>query len=91
MPSTRVDVRFSGRVQGVGFRYNTAEVAERFDVRGYVRNQPDGTVRLVAEGEKEEIREFVAAVQERMSGFIRDTEIDESTPNGEFADFSIRH
>ncbi len=90
MSQARVDVLFSGRVQGVGFRYNVCEVAERFRVLGYVRNLPDGTVRLVAEGEKAELDAFIAAVGERMSDFIRDTHVERSTPNGEFGDFSIR-
>ena len=46
---------FSGHVQGVGFRYTVADVAEDFDVRGYVRNLPDGRVELVAEGDEAEI------------------------------------
>ncbi|MEE3179555.1 MAG: acylphosphatase [Verrucomicrobiota bacterium] len=37
-------VIFSGRVQGVGFRYTTREIATGFDVVGAVRNLPDGTV-----------------------------------------------
>lgn len=90
MSQARLDAQFSGRVQGVGFRYNTCEVAERFEVRGYVRNLADGRVRLVAEGESTELEEFLEAVQCRMSGFIRDVEVDRSPANGEFSDFSIR-
>ncbi|MEX0867854.1 MAG: acylphosphatase [Pirellulales bacterium] len=90
MSQARVEVLFSGRVQGVGFRYNACEVAERFRVLGYVRNLPDGTVRLVAEGEGAELDAFIVAVGERMSDFIRDTHVERSTPNGEFSDFSIR-
>ena len=43
-------VLFSGRVQGVGFRYTTEAVASRFQVTGWVRNVRDGRVELVAEG-----------------------------------------
>ena len=50
---------FSGRVQGVGFRYRTHSIAQRFQVCGYVKNLIDGTVELVIEGEEEELDERV--------------------------------
>jgi acylphosphatase len=40
----------SGYVQGVGFRYYTRSMANRLGVRGYVQNLPDGTVKVVCEG-----------------------------------------
>ena len=46
----RREVYFSGRVQGVGFRYTVRMVASRFAVTGFVKNLPDGRVQLVAEG-----------------------------------------
>ena len=46
----RAHVFYSGRVQGVGFRYSTREVACGYEVTGRVRNLPDGRVELVAEG-----------------------------------------
>jgi acylphosphatase len=48
----------SGRVQGVSFRFFTYEAAVREDVRGWVRNQPDGTVEILAEGDEESVRRF---------------------------------
>ena len=68
-------VHFSGRVQGVGFRYLTLQVAREFEVSGYVRNLPDGRVHLEAEGAESEVRAFIAEVQDRMSVFIRKTEM----------------
>ena len=47
---TAVELLVSGRVQGVGFRYCTAERAESLGVTGWVRNEPDGSVALHAEG-----------------------------------------
>ena len=41
-------VYFSGRVQGVGFRFTTLQVAKEFEVAGFVSNLPDGRVRLEA-------------------------------------------
>ena len=47
---TRRHCYFSGRVQGVGFRYTSRNIAINYDVTGFVRNLPDGRVELVAEG-----------------------------------------
>ena len=83
-------VFFSGRVQGVGFRYQTVQVAKEFDVSGWVMNLPDGRVQLEAEGRAGEVRDFVAAVQERLEGYIRKTEQSDETRPPRFAGFTIR-
>ena len=62
---------FSGRVQGVGFRYTVQEVARDFKVSGYVRNLPDGRVELVGEGDPAEIEQLLDAVAGKMEGFIK--------------------
>ena len=59
----RVEVLYSGRVQGVGFRWTTREIAKGFEVAGQVKNLDDGRVELVAEGEEEELRQFLQAIQ----------------------------
>ena len=55
----RIDVEYTGRVQNVGFRYTTTNIAARFAVAGYVQNLSHGGVRLVAEGEKADVEEFL--------------------------------
>ena len=70
-----MDCWFEGRVQGVGFRYQTVSVAKGFDVSGSVRNLPDGRVHLVAEGDEAEVREFQEAVADEMESYIRNSEI----------------
>jgi acylphosphatase len=87
----RLTVLYSGRVQGVGFRYTARSVASGFDVTGYVRNLPDGRVELVAEGSPAEVRAFVASVERELGVHIRDVNINEEPPTGRFTDFSIRH
>jgi acylphosphatase len=88
----RVTVLYSGRVQGVGFRYTTRSIAGRYVVVGYVRNLPDGRVELVAEGEWREVSEFLAAVRDHFQDHIRDEKQDEQPPaDGEFHGFEIRH
>lgn len=50
----------SGKVQNVGFRYYTVQAANDFGVHGFVKNLPDGTVYMEAEGETDGIEGFVA-------------------------------
>ena len=63
-------VLYSGRVQGVGFRATAQDTAAGFPVGGYVRNLPGGDVELVAEGEPDAVEGFLAALANRMAGFI---------------------
>ncbi len=84
-------VVYRGRVQGVGFRYTARHVAARFAVTGWVRNLPDGTVELLAEGEPREVDRFLDALRDEMSGFIRDEQRVELTATGAHHSFDIRH
>ena len=83
-------VFFTGRVQGVGFRYMALQVAKEFEVAGFVRNLADGRVHLEAEGQAEEIAKFVAAIEERMHGCIRKTERSVAKRPPLFRGFSIK-
>jgi len=67
-------VHFTGHVQGVGFRYQTRQVAKEFDVSGMVRNLADGRVHLEAEGDRGEVDHFVREVEDRLGMYIRKTE-----------------
>ncbi len=57
-------VIFEGRVQGVGFRYATKDLARGFEVCGWVKNLPDGTVELQAMGERDEVEAFIKEIAE---------------------------
>jgi len=67
-------VFFSGHVQGVGFRFQTRQVAKEFEVSGFVRNLMDGRVQLEVEGEKTEVEAFVQEVMDRLDVYIRKSE-----------------
>ena len=82
---------FSGRVQGVGFRYTVNHAATRYDVRGYVKNLPDRRVELVMEGEASEMNQLVDEIKRQMSGFIKSVTSETSPATGEFKEFSVRH
>ena len=81
---------FSGRVQGVGFRYTVYQVAKEFEVSGYVQNLSDGRVRLEAEGERVEVESFLEAIRDRMDGLIHEVEEVKQTRSAFFSGFSIR-
>ncbi|MCC6126315.1 MAG: acylphosphatase [Pirellulales bacterium] len=81
---------FSGRVQGVGFRYTARSLAAGFKVAGFVRNLPDGRVQLVAEGAVEEIDRFSAALQKELGQYILIRTETVRPASGKFTDFEIR-
>jgi acylphosphatase len=66
-------VIFEGRVQGVGFRYTVKDLARGFDVCGWVKNLPDGTVELQVAGEPDEVESFLREIVEEspVAGNIR--------------------
>ncbi|MCP4190736.1 MAG: acylphosphatase [Planctomycetaceae bacterium] len=88
---TRRLIFFSGRVQGVGFRYTTQRLAKNHPVDGYVRNLPDGRVELLVEATPAVLDQFVAELQSTMSHFIQSSDIHESEKTGEFDGFEIRY
>ncbi len=57
-------VIFEGRVQGVGFRYTVKDLSCGFDVCGWIRNQPDGSVELKVMGEMGEVESFIKEIAE---------------------------
>ena len=54
-----LEISVSGRVQGVGFRYQAKEIADQLGVRGYARNMRDGSVSIEAEGDVESLDKFL--------------------------------
>ena len=81
---------YSGRVQGVGFRYTAKTVAAGFEITGCVCNLPDGRVELVAEGDDAELEAFRAAIRSAvLAGFIRDESIEWGDAQNEFYGFEI--
>ena len=86
----RREVYYSGRVQGVGFRYRACRIAMQFTVTGYVKNLADGRVELVVEGRPEEIQAMLQAVQTEMGHYIRDVHATPSRATGGFSSFDVR-
>jgi acylphosphatase len=90
MGRERVQVFYSGRVQGVGFRYTVKSVAQGYEVTGSVRNLLDGRVELIAEGRREELEAFLPAIREGGLGrLIQNEQVSWSEASGEFRSFEI--
>lgn len=62
----RVEIKYEGRVQGVGFRMQVLDISRGFHVTGHVRNASDGSVRLLAEGTTEELQAFLTAIRKAL-------------------------
>lgn len=88
----RVHVFYSGRVQGVGFRFTVESIAlELGAITGWVKNLSDGRVELVAEGEEARLEEFLRRIREGiMKRYIRKEDIIWEPYRGEFDDFQIK-
>ncbi len=86
----RWQIRFMGRVQGVGFRATTQWIARSHPVTGWVRNEPDGSVLMVAEGDPDRLETFLQAIRDRMDGRIRSEDRQTAAATGEFTGFEVR-
>ncbi|WP_407269915.1 acylphosphatase [Radiobacillus sp. PE A8.2] len=82
----------TGMVQGVGFRFNTQQLATEIGVNGWVRNLNDGSVEIEVEGETEDVEDFIEAVKEGPSKFImvHDLSVTTSEDIKGYTDFEIK-
>jgi acylphosphatase len=88
----RAHVFASGRVQGVFFRAETAEFAERHKLTGWVRNLSDGSVEAVFEGEKESVESAVDFCKRGPPGaFVSNLDVEWGEWRGESRDFRVVH
>ena len=75
-------VYYSGRVQGVGFRYTAQALAGREGITGFVRNLTDRRVELVAEGPAADVERFLELLRRTMDGYVESASEREETPQG---------
>ncbi len=67
----RVAMRYTGKVQGVGFRATAQATASGFAVTGWVRNESDGSVQMETQGPATDVERFLDALTERMARAIK--------------------
>jgi len=91
MPQIRAEVLVIGRVQGVWFRQSTKQTAEKYGVRGWVCNRPDGSVAAVIEGEKGAVQAVVDWCRYGPElARVDDLQVDWKNATGEFSAFRVR-
>jgi acylphosphatase len=91
-PTARLEATVHGLVQGVYFRQYTWQEAHRLGLTGWVANQSDGTVRVVAEGAEAALQQLLGFLQ-RGSPAARVERVETvwAAPSGAFTDFQVRH
>lgn len=82
-------VIFIGRVQGVGFRFTALRMAQHHQLTGFVRNLPDGTVEMLAQGPARDIDGCIQDIKEYFGDYIRETRTNEIPPDPKYKDFRI--
>jgi len=88
----RLQAIVHGRVQGVNFRYYTQLRAQELGVTGYVRNKWDGTVEVVAEGEREAVEKLLEFIKLGPRGaLVRRVDRQWQDPTGQFKYFEVRY
>lgn len=88
----RMMVLFSGRVQGVGFRYTVCRLASLFNVTGFVRNLMNGDVELVVEGLEQELMDFLSEIKNSQLGrYITRERLSWSAAAGTYDTFRISY
>jgi len=81
-----------GRVQGVGFRAATTRLARQMELRGWVRNLPDGSVEVVAVGSDKQLRDFVIWLNQGPPGaYVSQVDVDWRDLAEDFEGFNIRY
>lgn len=87
----QLHIIYHGKVQGVGFRATVDKIARKYPVAGWVRNLPDGTVELTAEGETSILEAFSKSIRtSHLMLFIRKANENWLDASGEWKEFSIK-
>ncbi|MGA2621303.1 MAG: acylphosphatase [Thermoguttaceae bacterium] len=86
----RREVYYSGRVQGVGFRYTARSIAQGFAVTGFVKNLRDGRVQIVVEGATTQVQAMLSDIRATMGRYITGVEEISGPPTGRFSNFEVR-
>ena len=81
-----------GRVQGVGFRYAASRTARKLKLTGWVRNQPDGSVEIVAEGPASSIKKFETWLESGPPGArVSRVEVQPIHTSAAYSDFRVEY
>ncbi|OGX43792.1 MAG: hypothetical protein A3G38_04325 [Omnitrophica WOR_2 bacterium RIFCSPLOWO2_12_FULL_51_8] len=84
-----VHVFYSGRVQGVGFRFSARQIAGNLGIVGWVKNLSDGRVELIAQAEERALKDFLSQLKRLFSAYINDIQLDWQEPRTEYREFRV--
>ncbi len=88
----KAEIIVQGVVQGVGYRFFVLNQAQLYDVKGYVRNMPDGTVEVVAEGKKGIVKDFIDRLRiGPLSAHVTGIEVKWDDKDAGFTEFRLQH
>ena len=82
-------VVYKGRVQGVGFRFTAQRIAMRYELSGFVKNLPDGSVEMFAQGHPEDVADTLRDIGESFDAYLKETIINDSPLNNRLHGFDI--
>jgi acylphosphatase len=88
MAETAKHIFFAGNVQGVGFRFTAQSVAKRYELTGFVRNNHDGKVEMLIQGQTQDIEDCLRDLQETFA--ISDFESQQVESDPSYNDFRIK-
>ena len=84
----RITAIVSGRIQDVGYRARVVAIAKEFGLKGNIQNLEDGRVRITAEGEEGDLKEFLDAIRIKNTLIdVEDVDVEYSGATGEYANF----
>jgi len=86
----QIHAYYSGRVQGVGFRFTAEHIAGELGVTGWVKNLPDGRVEIVAQAKEDTLREFLEKIDQYFSRYISGAQVEWQGVVGEFREFDVK-
>ena len=87
---SRVQIMYSGNVQGVGFRWKVSQIAKSYKLTGYVQNLSNGKVELLLEGEESEVQEMSQDVANQLKDYWTSFEREDKPGSSHYPIFSIK-
>jgi acylphosphatase len=85
----RIRIFYSGRVQGVGFRYTAVDLALKLKINGWVRNLPDDRVEILAQADENDLEIYQQQIMQAMSSYITEQSSNVEPIGDELAGFKI--
>jgi len=89
MKNSAKHIIFYGRVQGVGFRFTSSRIANRYQLTGFVRNLPNRSVEILLQGPEEDIKNCIRDIKKSFNGYITNTEMQQTEQNPQYTSFNI--